>query len=288
MKTRNKTLLSTFFAVLLCFLVIAPASHAAEDFRGNWTISSSSDPGHIRFGLIYRRDGGHSQSEMDWPLAELKGLDLAATVKHDVKFVITRDAGRIDCEGYMRDGEGAGLFHFTPDLQFPKSMGVLGFNGVDDEMQFAMAVHDVSLDFAKAIKAEKLNDLTTDKLLAFRIHGVTPKFIQEIRAAGLSANDSDKLIAFRIHGVTPEWVSDVRKWGLKVSEDELIAFRIHGVTPAFIASVEKLGYQGLEPEQLIAMRIHGVTPEYINEMKSRGLKNLTIDQLVNLRIHDID
>lgn len=283
-----KTRITSFLAAVFCVLALAPSSHAAEAFKGNWTVSSSKEPGQVRFGLIYRRDGGHSQSEMDWPLTELKGLDLATSAKHDVKFSITRDAGRIDCEGYVRDGEGAGLFHFTPDVQFPKAMSSLGFNGVDDEMQFAMAVHDVSLEFARAIKAEKLSRLTTEMLLAFRIHDVTPQFIREIRAAGLTADDSDKLVAFRIHGVTPDWVSDVRKWGLKVSEDELIAFRIHGVTPAFIASVEKLGYRSLESEQLIAMRIHGVTPEYINDMKARGLKNLTIDQLVNLRIHDID
>lgn len=288
MKTRSNTFLATFFSTLLCVLAVAPSARAAEDFKGNWTISSSSEPGQVHFGLIYRRDGGHSQSEMDWPLAELKGLDLANSARHDVKFSITRDAGRIDCEGYVRDGEGAGLFHFTPDAQFPKAMSGLGFGGINDEMQFAMAVHDVSLDFARAISAEKLRDMTTDKLLAFRIHGVTPQFIREIRAAGLTANDSDKLIAFRIHGVTPGMVNEVRKSGMKVSEDELIAFRIHGVTPTFIASVEKLGYKGLEPQQLVAMRIHGVTPDYINEMKSRGLKNLTIDQLVNLRIHNID
>jgi hypothetical protein len=288
MKTQSRAFLATCFVALLGVFAGASSTQAAEDFKGNWTVGSSTEPGQVRFGLIYRHDGGHSQSEMDWPLADLQGLDLATSAKHDVKFSITRDAGRIDCEGYLRAGEGAGLFHFTPDGQFPKAMSALGFSGINDDMQFAMAVHDVSLDFAKAIKAEKLNGLSTDKLLAFRIHGVTPQFIREIRAAGLTADDSDKLIAFRIHGVTPQMVSEVRKSGMKVSEDELIAFRIHGVTPAFIASVGKLGYEGLEPDQLVAMRIHGVTPEYISEMKARGLRNLTIDQLVNLRIHGID
>lgn len=283
-----KARITALLALVFCVLAFAPSARAAEEFKGNWTISPSKQPGQVHFGLIHRRDGGHSQSESDWQVSEFKGLDLAASGKRDVQFNITRDAGRIDCEGYIKDGEGAGIFRFSPDAQFPKAMSALGFNGIDDEMQFAMAVHDVSLEFAKSIKAEKLSGLTTDMLLAFRIHGVTPQFIREIRAAGLTADDSDKLVAFRIHGVTPGWVSDVRKWGLKVSEDELIAFRIHGVTPAFIASVEKLGYKNLSADQLVAMRIHGVTPEYITDMKARGLKNLTIDQLVNLRIHNID
>ena len=285
MKTKT-----TVFALLLCAFTLgfAPASRAAGEFKGNWTVMPSEQPGQVLFGLIHHRDGHNSQSQSDWPAGEFLGLDLAATGKRDVKFNIARDAGRFDCEGYMKDGEGAGIFHFSPDAQYPKAMDALGFGGVDDEMQFHMAVHDVSLEFARSMKAEKLTGLTTEMLLAFRIHGVTPQFIREIRAAGLKADDSDKLVAFRIHGVTPQMVSEVRKSGVTVSEDELIAFRIHGVTPAFIAKVETLGYKSVEPDQLIAMRIHGVTPEYINELKAKGLKNLTIDQMVNLRIHGID
>jgi hypothetical protein len=281
---------TTVFALLLFALTLgfAPSARAAEEFKGNWTIMPSKEPGQVRFGLIHHRDGHNSQSESDWPAGEFLGLDLSSGAKRDVTFNITRDAGRFDCEGYLKDGEGAGIFRFTPDAQYPKAMSSLGFDGVDDEMQFAMAVHDVSLDFAKTMKAEKLSGLTTEMLMAFRIHGVTPKFIREIRAAGLDAEDSDKLVAFRIHGVTPEMVREVRQSGLKVSEDELIAFRIHGVTPAFISKVETLGYRNLEPDQLVAMRIHGVTPEYIADLKARGLKNLSIDQMVNLRIHGIN
>ena len=283
-----KTKFNTIVALVLCAFTLgfAPALQAAEDFKGNWTMRASKQPGQVHFGLIYRHDHGNSHSESDWAISEFQGLDLAPA-KHDVKFDITRDAGRFDCEGYLSNGEGAGLFRFAANAQYSKGMSALGFSGIDEEMQFAMAVHDVSLEFARAIKAEKLAGLTTEMLLAFRIHGVTPQFVREIRAAGLTADDADKLIAFRIHGVTPEMVREVRDSGLTVSEDELIAFRIHGVTPAFINKVEALGYKQLTPDQLIAMRIHGVTPEFITEMKSRGLKNLTIDQLVNLRIHDI-
>ena len=253
-----KTQITMLLALVL--IAFAPSSPAAEEFKGNWTLSRSSQPGEVQFGLIHRRNGGQSQSESDWRVSDFQGLDLSAAGKHDVKFNVIRDAGRIDCEGYIKDGEGAGVFRFIADAKFPKAMGSLGFAGIDYEMQFAMAVHDVSLEFAKAIKAEKLSGVTTEMLLAFRIHAVTPQFIREIRAAGLTADDADKLVAFRIHGVTPE----------------------------FVESVKKLGFENLESDQLIAMRIHGVTPEYIVDMKSRGLKNLTVDQLVNLRIHGID
>jgi hypothetical protein len=243
-----------------CFaLAFAQVSLAAGEFKGNWTIAPSRDARQVRFALMHHMHGGSSHHESDWPASSFQGLDLAARGKREVRFTITRDAGRFGCEGYLNGREGAGLFRFEPDANFVESMRGLGFTGIDDDQQFAMAVHDITLEFARAMKAEKLSRLDTDLLFAFRIHGVTPAFIGEIRSAGLTTNDSDKLVAFRIHGVTPEMVREVRKSGLTASDD-----------------------------QLIAMRIHGVTPEYIAQMKARGLKNLSVDQLVNLRIHGID
>ncbi len=56
----------------------------------------------------------------------------------------------------------------------------LGFP-VDDEKQFAMAVQDVSVAFAREMKGLHINGLDTDKLIAFRIF--------------------DKLVNMRIHGI---------------------------------------------------------------------------------------
>ncbi|HEU4780372.1 MAG TPA: hypothetical protein VFS58_10875 [Steroidobacteraceae bacterium] len=254
----NKT---TILALALCAsaLAFAQASHTAEDFKGSWAISKSEQAAQVHLALMHRMDGGKSHHESDWPTSAFQGVDFTVRGKRDVQFSISRDAGRFNCEGYLDDGEGAGIFHFVRDGKYSKSMSALGFDGIDEEKQFAMAVHDITLDFARSMKDEGVSGLDTNMLIAFRIHGVTPQFIGEIRAAGLAATSSDKLVAFRIHGVTPEMVRDVRKANLDPSEDQLIAMRIHGVTPAFIA-----------------------------DLKARGLKNLTVDQLVGLRIHGID
>jgi hypothetical protein len=285
-----KTSTSSVLALALCAwtLAFAQIAPAAEDFKGSWTLQPSEGAGKVNFGLMYRRDGGSSHHESDWPTSAFEGLDLAARGKRDVNFTITREAGRFTCEGYLNNGQGAGIFKFAPDANYPGALRALGFTGIDEEKQFAMAVHDVTTEFAKEMKAERLTGMDTDKLIAFRIFNVSSRFIREIRAEGLPATDSDKLIAFRIHGVSPAMVRDVRKAGLTPSEDQFVAMRIHGVTPAFIEKVEGLGFKHPDLDQLVAMRIHGVTPEFISEMKSRGLKNLTIDQLVNLRIHGID
>jgi hypothetical protein len=279
----------SFLVSLLCSawaLALSPAS--AAEWKGHWTMAPADKAGQVRFGLSHRMNGGNSQHEGDWPLAVLNGLDTANRAKRDVQFHIVRDAGRFDCKGYLEEGEGAGTFRFTLSDQFASDMAAAGFPGIRDEVQFAMAIHDVTVGYARAIKAEKLANMDTDKLLAFRIFDVTPEFIRELRAEGLPANDADKLVAFRVHGVSAGMVRELRSSGIDADENMLIAFRVHDVTPDFVANVDKLGFKRPDPDQLVAMRVHGVTPEFISNMQSRGLKNLTIDQLINLRVHGIN
>jgi len=313
MRTRQTL---TFFVFAVCVLTAVVKDRAAEVRKGDWTISKSDQPGKVEFSLIEHHQGGSSNHQSDWLASSFQGVDFSKPGRQDVRFSITRDAGKIDCEGFLNDGEGAGIFHFQPDPNYPREMQSLGFS-VDEEKQFAMAVQDVSVEFARQMKNEHLSDLDADKLISFRIFGVDSAFIEALRAQGLKISDSDKLVAFRIHGVTPEmvrslhqagyspdedtliamrihgatpeWVAELKKRGYDhVDLEKLIAFRIHGVSPEFIGKLQELGYSHPEPDELIAMRIHNVTPEYIADMRSRGMRDLSIDQLVNMRIHGID
>ena len=163
MKAFKAVAATLFFC--LAFTRFAPA---ADEFRGSWTIRPAEDAGNLYFGLARRHAGSSMNSESDWPRSVFQGLDLATTARHDVSFHITRDAGRIDCEGYLEQGEGAGTFRFTPDGGYVQAMGALGFAGIEAEEQFAMAVHDVSLEFARQMKSQEPGGLTTDKLIALR------------------------------------------------------------------------------------------------------------------------
>jgi hypothetical protein len=305
-----------FGLCIIIGIVVTSAKGANIPRSGDWTLRKSDEAGKVEFALLENHHGGNSRHESDWPANAFQGVDFSKPGRQDVHFTITRDAGKIDCEGYLKDGEGAGIFHFEPNPDYARQMQSIGFP-VDDEKQYSMAVQDVSLEFARQMKSEHLTDLDTDKLIAFRIFDVNPAFIAELRAAGLNISDSDKLVAFRIHGVTPqmirtlrqsgyspdedtliamrihgatpEWVEELRKHGYDhVELEKLIAFRIHGVSPEFIGKLQGLGYQHPEPDELIAMRIHNVTPEYIAQMRSRGMQHLTIDDLVSMRIHGID
>jgi hypothetical protein len=311
--------LSRTFAFLVfgfCLIFAVVKNRAADVRSGNWTVAKSDEPGKVQFSLIERHRDGNSSHESDWPMASFPGIDFSKPGRLDVHFTITRDAGRIECEGFLNNGEGAGIFHFQPDPNYVVEMHNAGFD-VDEERQYSMAVHDVSLEFAQQMRNEHLTDLNSDKLIAFRIFRVDSAFIDELRAAGLKTPDSDKLVAFRIHGVTPQmirtlhaagyspdedtliamrihgatpqWMEDLKKRGYEhVDLEQLIAFRIHGVSPEFIDRLQDLGYKHPDPDQLVAMRIHQVTPDYIRNLRARGMRDLSIDELVNMRIHGID
>jgi hypothetical protein len=278
--------ISVILACVLCVFTMSTAAFAAEE--GSWTLLPADEAGKVHFTVLQRRARGTSQSGSDWPVSAFQGLDLATRARHDVAFALVSDAGRLDCEGYLADGEGVGTFRFTPDPSFVPAMRDLGFGGIDEDEQFAMALHDVSLEFARQMKGENLTEMDGDKLIAFRIFGVSQELIRDLRREGLTATNADELVAFRIHGVSPAVVRELRRAGIEADEDELVAFRIHGVSPEFIAELERLGYSNVDGDDLVAMRIHGVTPQYISDMQSRGLKDLSVDKLVALRIHGID
>ena len=305
-----------FLVFAFCLLFAVVKNRAADVRSGDWTIRHSDEAGKVEFSLIEHHRGGNSNHESDWPASAFPGVDFSKSGRQDVHFTITRDAGKIECEGFLNNGEGAGIFHFQPDLNYAGEMRKLDFS-VDEEKQYSMAVHDVSLEFARQMRNEHLSDLDADKLIAFRIFRVDSAFIEDLRSAGLNVSDSDKLVAFRIHGVTPqmirslhqagyrpdedtliamrihgatpEWMEELKKRGYDhVDLEQLIAFRIHGVSPEFIEKLQGLGYKHPDPNELVAMRIHNVTPEYISDLRSRGMHDLSIDQLVSMRIHGID
>lgn len=309
------------YIMFFSFVLFMVAKNHAEETRdsvrsGSWAISRSDEAGKVEFALMEHRRDGMSNYQSEWPMSTFHGLDFSKPGKLDVQFTISHDAGKIDCEGYLKDGEGAGVFHFQPDPNFPREMYSIGFD-VDEEKQYAMTVHDVSLAFAREMKAENIGGLDADKLIAFRIFGVDKAFIEGLRAEGLKISEADKLVAFRIHGVsaqmvrslrqagyspdedsliamrihgaTPEWIQQLKKCGYDhVDLQELIAFRIHGVSPEFIQKLQGMGYSHPDPDELIAMRIHNVTPEYIADMRARGIKDLSVEKLVSMRIHGID
>ena len=137
----RRTLAYLVFASCVMLLVVKnrAADLKNEPHRGSWAISKSDEPGKVQFAIMEHRHDGSSNHQSDWPATSFPGVDFSKAGRQDVRFTIARDAGKIDCEGFLDDGEGAGVFHFQPDANYPRQMESLGFP-VDDEKQFAMAV----------------------------------------------------------------------------------------------------------------------------------------------------
>ncbi|MCU1316312.1 MAG: hypothetical protein JWN63_1634, partial [Candidatus Acidoferrum typicum] len=137
-----------------------------EGQSGDWTLRRSDAPGRVEFSLMDSRAGHHFHYSSDWPASDFSGVDFSKSGRQEVHFTIARDAGKFECEGFLQDGEGAGLFHFVVEPKYSQEMKSLGFERIDGDKQWAMAIHDVSLKFARDIKAENLQGLDTDKLIA--------------------------------------------------------------------------------------------------------------------------
>src|SRR5271168_1151033 len=153
-----------FLVFAFCLLFAVVKNRAADVRSGDWTVRHSDEAGKVELSLIEHNHGGNSSNESDWPASSFVGVDFSNPGRQDVHFTITRDAGKIDCEGFLNNGVGAGVFHFQPDPNYAREMHQLGFS-VDEETQYSMAVHDVSLEFARQMRTERLSDLDADKLI---------------------------------------------------------------------------------------------------------------------------
>ena len=246
------------FSVAAACLSLVRLAPAEEAITGQWMIDPTPLPDQVELTL-HRSNHTNSSS---LPVNQLKGLSRAQMESPDgltVRFEMTRDAGRLACEGYFKHGHGAGQFVFSPNANFISDMRALGYSNLSQEQVFSMAVHDV-----------------------------TRKYVRDLRSLGVTTTSPDELVTMRIHGVETEFIRELNQLGYRtVSTDQLVTMRIHEATTEFIKQLKALGYDHPSIDQLVTMRIHGVTPAYIQDLHTRGMKSLSIDQLVSLRIHGI-
>jgi hypothetical protein len=252
--------LSVTLAAGLSLMWVAPAEEA---ITGQWMIDPTPLPDQVQLTLhrSNRQFSSHTNSS-SFPVNQFKGLGRAQMDSPDgltVRFELARDAGTLACEGYFKQGHGAGHFTFSQDTTFISDMRALGYSNLSQEQVFSMAVHDV-----------------------------TRKYVRDLRSLGVAGASADDLITMRIHNVTIEYIKELQSMGYaKLQPDQLVTMRIHDATTGFIKQLKALGYDHPSIDQLVTMRIHGVTPAYIQNLHTRGMKSLSIDQLVSLRIHGI-
>src|SRR5450755_4318928 len=128
MRMRRTLAYFVFACCVVLFVVKNRAAEASNQVHsGDWTLSKSEEAGKVDFSLIEHHRGGSNSHQSSWPASSFQGVDFSKAGRQDVHFMIVHDAGKIDCEGFLNNGEGAGLFHFQPDPNYPREMQSLGF-----------------------------------------------------------------------------------------------------------------------------------------------------------------
>lgn len=284
-----------------------------------WTLRRATDAQQVnlRLEINQRRGGGwnHSSHTTDIPWSSVRGLQPSQldTGSTNAKFEIVRDAGRFLCEGITGMGRGTGSFRFEANPNYAEQLRQMGYTSPDSEQVFNMALHEISLEFARYVRDTGLR-ATTRELIELRIHGVTREYIAEMRGFGFTELVARDFVEMKIHGVKPEFVRGLKAAGYNLSSREIVEMKIHGVTNEFMTELKQAGFNlsqkqivemkihgidsqyirelkgyGLNPpaRDLVEMKIHGVRPEYLKALKDSGFTNLTSQEVTNLKIHGV-
>jgi hypothetical protein len=266
---------------------------AQNAITGQWTAEfNRRAPGEIQMTYHRRSDmGGFTMSSGGVSLGELQGLsaEAAASARENVAFKVVRQAGTFDCEGYFREGKGAGFWTFIPSQSFVSAMRERGYENPTDEDMLKAALHKLTTNFIDDLKAAGYDRAEFKQLLRAASHNVTMDFIREMQSAGYQNLSLEELVRARNHNVDGRYVKEARAMGFdKQPLEKLVRLRNHDITQEFINRMRTAGFDGLSIEQLIRLKNHNITPEFVNGIKAEGYADVPPESAIRLKNHEID
>jgi uncharacterized protein (UPF0335 family) len=303
---KQRRMTSLAFAALLTFSALAcahansagktgglSAVQAQNTLTGQWTAElNRTKPGEIQITYHRRSEtGGFNMTGRTVPLGELQGLtaDAAMSAKANVNFNVVRQAGTFACEGYFREGKGAGFWTFTPSQSFVSAMRDRGYGNLTEEDLLKAALHNLTTNLIEDLKSLGYDRLEFKQLLRASSHSITPEFIREMQSAGYPGLSMEELIRARNHEINSQYVREVRAMGFdKQPLEKLIRLRNHDITQDFINRMRSAGFDNLSIEQLIRLKNHDITPEFVNGLKAEGYSDIPLETAVRLKNHEVD
>jgi hypothetical protein len=308
-------------------LLAGPACASAQQASSiGWSIEAAGpakDGSEVQLTIDSR---WNSQSRSTWSnryaVADLRGLARAQVLggPTPARFILTREAGKLDCSGSVGRGRGSGACNFAPDVgfatfldarrigrpdvrqSFSLTMSGVGRNLVDAldkggferpniEQLTAMGIHGASAAYVRELAGSGYH-LSADDLISFKIHGVKPEYVRELATIGprLQHIAPSEVLSLKIHGVKAGYVRELAAIGPEfrsLTADDLVSFAIHGVSPALVQAYVRTERRPLQPEAVVSMAIHGVTADYIEQLAALGYSGLSAEDLVTMRIHGV-
>lgn len=269
-----------------------PPRLAQNAITGQWTAELKRDkPGEIQMTYHRRTDTSDSMFGKTVPLGELQGLtaEAASAPRANVNFNVVRQAGTFACEGYFREGKGAGFWTFTPSRSFVAAMSERGYGNLSDEDLLRAAFHNLTTNLIEDLKSAGYDRLEFRQLLRASTHGITPEFIREMQAAGYQGLTMEQLVRARNHNINGGYIREVRAMGFdKQPLEKLIRLRNHNITQDFINRMRAAGFDGLSIEELIRLKNHNITAEFVNGVKAEGYADIPVESVIRLKNHEID
>lgn len=280
--------------VLVAWMINSKPVEAQNTRTGEWKAKVQKDNNKINLSLERRSDrGGRHQLGQTYDFNELQGLSREQAISGGpVRFSLVREAGRIDCEGTFKDGQGSGTFQFTPNLSFISAMKSRGFDFEErsndddpdgDDRIFAATMLNVTTALADDLTAA-FGKLTVNDLFKAAIFKVDSNFAREMKATGFDNLGMEDLVKARIFKIDPAFVRQVSQLGFeKEPFESLVKMQIFKVTPEFIAEVRGEGLTNVHVEELVKLRIFKIDGQFIRDAKADGVP-LEVEQLVRRRI----
>lgn len=241
--------------------VAAGSAVDAGPREGEWRVNNWVPGRSVHLTMKYQRLASRWEWGVDLALDELQGLtsDQLHAAHADVSFSLKRDAGAFACAGSVILGIGGGAFRFVPDPDFAAKLAALGFGTVEPDEQFALAVRDVSLEFAEAVKAAGIAEVSVRDLVRFRDHGIEAPLLREMASAGYLGLTAGDVVRFQDHGIDGEYLRGlVRSGHPQFPAPDVVRLHDHGVDPEYVARVQASGFGPMSAEQIVKLHDHGV------------------------------
>ncbi|MCD9186548.1 MAG: hypothetical protein LUM44_08945 [Pyrinomonadaceae bacterium] len=288
------------FSLFTAFIIIVLGKYvivAQTEIRGDWKASVNSEKSEKKLNLSMSRNSGknnRNQMGSSFDVKDFEGLSESQFANSNVRFSLTREAGRVDFEGNFSNNKGSGTFVFRPDQQFFSAMKSRGFdfekpsknsreNEVENRMFAAMAL-DVKLATADDLLSANFGDLDVDDLFKATIFKIDSSFMREMKASGFPNLGMEELVKARIFKIDAEFLRSLNENGLATEDFEnVVKMRIFKITPEFINGVRAEGFSKLDIEDLVKMKIFNIDAEFIRKARAEGVP-MDVEKLVQKRI----